>query len=239
MWRSNSRSSARISSRKSSSTRVAGRGGSRRKRSPPALTSSTSVRRRRLVRGSRGVTMPRAGRSGRPPLLGRGQQVRHPHGARRAVGLRGHDRQRVEPVQRDRRQVLRLQRLVAETRGHEAQRAEAQAPGRRAGFARDVHPACVAHRDALDPAGAVDQHADAPVELATDRRHLPGQLVAHDGSGRKTTPVQTLQPVLLGRRQPQEIPVKCRNRRSLLASMYVVSGGLESRRPGAALRGAR
>ena len=48
----------------------------------------------------------------------------------------------------------------------------------------------VAHRDAFDPTGAIDEQTDATVELAAERRHLPRQIVAHDLVRRNAAPIQ-------------------------------------------------
>ncbi len=146
--------------------------------------------------------------------IGRRQQVRDADGTRPAVGFDGDERQRVEPVQGERREVVARRLLVRELGRHEAQRAEPQAPGGCARLARHFEPVRFADGDGVDAPRAIDEQPHAAVQSVADLRDLARQVVAQHEVRRDPAPEQLLELVTLGGLQSQEIALDGGNRRA-------------------------
>ena len=140
----------------------------------------------------------------------------HPDRARRPVGLDGDDCKRVQSMECEGRELLGAESLVFQPCREEAQRTEAQPTRRGTRLAGNLDPPGVADADPFDPPGPVDEQSDPPVQRPRDRGHLAGKLVAQNRAGRNPAAVEPFQPVSLGRRKSQKIPVNGWNRRCLL-----------------------
>jgi hypothetical protein len=110
-------------------------------------------------------------------------------------------------VERQRGQIGGRQRLVVLLRRDPAQRAETIASRGRRRLARHVDPAGITDADALDAPRAIDQDADAPSQRVSGLRELARQLVGEDVVRRDAPPVKTLQTVLFGGREAEDVAV--------------------------------
>ncbi len=138
-----------------------------------------------------------------PWAIRRREQVRDPHPARTTVVVDRDRGQRVEAVQGQRRQLLRAQRRVAEACRDEPQGAETQSSGGGARLARNDHALGAAYGDGLDATGAVDQQADAAVEVVAQAGHLARQLVGDDRARWHAPAKQLLESMFFGGREAE------------------------------------
>jgi len=111
-------------------------------------------------------------------------------------------------VKGERRQIGRRQRLVLLLRGDPPERAEAIAPRRGRGLARDVDAPRIADADALDTAASVDEHADAPADGVRGLGQLAREVVGDDVVRVDPPAVEALEAVLFGWRKTENVAVK-------------------------------
>jgi hypothetical protein len=128
--------------------------------------------------------------------------VRDADGAGRAVAFHRDDRQRFQAMERERRQIGRGERLVALFGRDPSQRAETVAAGWGGRLSRDLEAVGVADRHRLDPAGAIDEHAEPPVQSMARLGQLFREIVGDDVVDRDAAAVKSLDAVFFGRRQP-------------------------------------
>ena len=146
--------------------------------------------------------------------FGRRKEMGDANGTRLPIILDRDDRHGVEAVERQRGQFLGTEWGVLQPRGHEPQRAETHAPGRRAGLPGNRHPTSIPDGDGLDAAGAIDEQAEPAVQRLADRGHLTGQLAREDGALGDPSSVEALEAVLFCRRQSEQVAVQGRNERT-------------------------
>ena len=118
------------------------------------------------------------------------------------------DRESVQAMECERREIGGRERLVAVFRRDPPERAEAIAARRRRGLPRHGHATRVADRHRLDTPRAIDQHADAAIQRAAGLGHLASQLMGDDVVRRDAAAVETLDAVLVGLREAEDVPVQ-------------------------------